>query len=231
MSAGVCAPREVRQNSRVRPLLTITLLLAMATLLAGGAAWGAADSKGSGLTYRWVDDKGVVHYGDRVPAEYATQEREMLNRQGVEVKRLEAQKTPGQLAADAKQEQELAHQKQHDQFLLTTYATIKDIEQLRDLRLDQIEGQIRAATLFVDSLDVRMRALVGRARVFKPYSSRAGAHRMPDDLAEDLVRTVNEARNQRVALENKRAEKEAVRQQFETDIDRYRELKTIQARR
>ena len=32
-----------------------------------------ADSKGKGpeKLYKWVDENGIVHYGDRVPAEYS----------------------------------------------------------------------------------------------------------------------------------------------------------------
>jgi hypothetical protein len=47
---------------------------------------------------------------------------------------------------------------------------------------------------------------------------------MPDELAEELVRTANEARNQRKALEAKRSEEADMRSQFEADIQRFREL-------
>ena len=47
---------------------------------------------------------------------------------------------------------------------------------------------------------------------------------MPDDLAEDLVRTASEARNQRKALDGKRKEQVDMRAQFEEDIERFREL-------
>ena len=56
------------------------------------------------VTYRWVDDQGVVHYGDQVPPQYAQKEHTVLNTQGVEVKRLDAQKTPEQQAADARKQ-------------------------------------------------------------------------------------------------------------------------------
>ena len=59
---------------------------------------------------------------------------------------------------------------------------------------------------------------------FKPYSSEPNARRMPDELAEELVRTSNEARNQRNALDAKRAEEADIRVQFEADIQRFREL-------
>ena len=59
---------------------------------------------------------------------------------------------------------------------------------------------------------------------YKPYSNDANARRLPDDLAEELVLTSNEARNQRAALDAKRRQQLDTRAQFETDIARYREL-------
>jgi hypothetical protein len=50
---------------------------------------------------------------------------------------------------------------------------------------------------------------------------------MPDDLAENLVRTVNELRLQSGALAAKSEEESTLRQQFQSDIERYRELHTI----
>jgi hypothetical protein len=47
---------------------------------------------------------------------------------------------------------------------------------------------------------------------------------MPDDLAEDLVHTLNEMRSQSNALRVKNEEVSAVRSQFDMDIDRYRAL-------
>ena len=32
--------------------------------------------------YRWVDENGVVHYGDSIPARYAELERQVVNEHG-----------------------------------------------------------------------------------------------------------------------------------------------------
>jgi len=200
-------------------------------LLHAGLACAAASNKSrkdEGVAYRWVDEHGVVHYGDRVPPEYAKKERAILNSQGVEVGRLEAQKTPEQLAEEERHRQEQLRRKQHDAFLLTTYTSVSDIEHLRDLRLEQIRGQQRAAELYIETLNSRLAALQTRAMNFRPYSPRAEARRMPDDLAADLVRTLNELRTQRNLLAAKQEEEVAVRAQFQADIDRYRELRTAQ---
>ena len=59
---------------------------------------------------------------------------------------------------------------------------------------------------------------------FKPYSSESNARRMPDDLAEELVRVSNEAQTQRKSLDVKRKEQAVMRADFEADIQRFREL-------
>jgi len=184
----------------------------------------ATGGKGA-VTYRWTDDQGVVHYGDSIPPQYAQKERAVLNARGVEMRTLDAQKTPEQIAAAARAQQEVLKQKQHDAFLMNTYTSVKDIEALRDLRLDQLHGQRVAAEQYVESLNSRLSALQTRAKNFKPYSPRPAAHRMPDDVAEDLVHTLNELRTQSNALTVKTEEETNVKTQFQADIERYRELR------
>jgi hypothetical protein len=219
-----CSVTATVHNGHV-PRIRINALTGL-TLTAFAVGTGVALSATAPPTevYKWTDDKGVVHYGDSVPPEYAQKERVLLNRQGVEVGRVEGGKSAAQQAEQQRAE-DLARQKQqHDQFLLSTYGSTKDIEQLRDQRLAQIDGQIKAASLYIDSLDTRLAALVERARGFKPYSETASARRMPDDLAEELVRAANENRAQHGVLDAKRKEMVDVRAQFDADVTRFREL-------
>lgn len=176
------------------------------------------------VTYRWVDDQGVVHYGDHVPPQYAQKEHTEINAQGVELKRLDAEKTPEEAAADSRKQEEILRQKQHDSFLLTTYTSVHDIEALRDERVLQLKAQRSASEAYVETLRARLSALQARALIFTPYSSKPGARRMPDDLTEDLVRTLNEMRSQSAAIVTQREEETTLRKQFQADIDRYREL-------
>jgi len=208
---------------------SIVLLVSLAL---GAAAYGApnqqsANSKKGGVAYRWVDEQGVVHYGDNIPPQYASQDRTILNSQGVEVGHLDAAKTPEQEAVAKRAREVLLKQRQHDAFLVSTYTSVKDIEALRDARLDQLKGQRAAAEQYVESLRARLASLKTRALSYRPYSDRKDAWRLPDDLAENLVRTVNELRVQSSALASKGAEETALRAQFQTDIERYRELHAI----
>jgi len=203
--------------------------LAVALLCTASGLVHAADP--GALAYKWVDENGVTHYGDRIPPQYAKKESSVLNKQGVEVARREAQKTAEQIAAEERAQEAIVRQKQHDSFLLTTYTSVKDIEALRDERLEQISGQRRAAEAYVEGLKGRLSALQSRAMNFKPYNDKPTARRMPDDLAEDLMRTLNEVRSQKTALVAKDAEENALRSQFQADIDRYRELRSVSSNR
>jgi len=198
------------------------------------ALWGALTCTGiayaSGPTdsevrvFKWTDDRGVVHYGDSVPAEYSQSDRSVLNGQGVELSHSPGRRSAAELSAEAQAAQETEQRAQRDRFLLATYASAAEIEQLRDERLDQIAGQIKASSSYIDSLGARLAALQERAKHFEPYSSAPDARRMPDELAEELVRTVNESRSQRAALEAKRREEADMRTRFESDLQRYHEL-------
>ncbi len=210
-------------RSKWIPLAAAGLALACAGLVQ------AASSDSNGPTvYRWVDDNGVVHYGDRVPPQYAQKQTAVLNDQGVVVGELSAEKTPAELAEAAREQQQLQQQKQRDTFLLTTYASVQDIEQLRDERIGQVKGQLVAAQQYIATLHERLLALQARAMLFKPYNPEPSARRLPDDLAEQLVRTLNEMRTQNQALATKDQEQAAIRAQFQADIDRYRQLRSAE---
>ena len=89
---------------------------------------------------------------------------------------------------------------------------------------EQIDAQIRATNGYIETIESRLKSLSERAQDFKPYSSKAGARRMPDDLAEQLVLGATEVRSQRGAIDKQKQDMLAVRAQFDADIARYREL-------
>jgi Domain of unknown function (DUF4124) len=208
-----------------RHLLVLLLAVATAGASAQLAAQSSSSSKHGGIAYRWVDEQGVVHYGDHIPPQYAAQDRSVLNADGIEVSHLDAQKSPEQAAAAEKARADVLKQRQHDSFLVSTYTSTKDIEALRDQRLEQLQGQRAASAQYVESLRARLGTLQVRSLSYLPYTDKA--RRMPDDVAENLVRTLNEVRQQTAALAATSEQEKELRQQFDSDIARYRELHTI----
>lgn len=195
------------------------ILIAVATSLAISVA-GAA-----GREYqRWVDDKGVVHYGDAPPPEAAKSQRAILNDQGVVIKEIPKQKTPEEAAAEQKELENAARRKAQDSFLLTTYTKVDDIERARDDQLALIESHIELARGSLTSSDQKLQSLRNRMGNFRPYSSSATARRLPDALAGEAVQALSERRSMQETLSRHEQRKEEVRAKFDADITRYREL-------
>src|SRR5450631_2273545 len=202
-------------------VLSVLVLLATTSFSAG-----AAPANGRKL-YKWVDEQGVTHYGDHIPPEYATQEQHVVNSQGVEIERLEAQKTPEQIAAEEQKKTEASEGQSRDRNLLNTYVSVQEIERLRDQRVALVSDQIKVTNQFLEVLNGRLKKLRTASMRFKPYSSESNAPPMPDQMAEDLVRLGNDIRTQEENLRQKRSEELTMRKQFESDIGRFKELKSI----
>lgn len=205
----------------------VTWILCVAALIAASPLpVGAADTSGH-KTYKWVDDQGVTHYGDRIPPEYAAQEQHVINSQGIETERIEAQKTPEQMAADEQKRIDAEQRAARDRNLLNTYASVAEIERLRDTRLDLVTDQIKVTGQFLEVLNGRLKKLRASSMRFKPYNSDPKAPPMTDQVAEDLVRVGMDIRTQEENLRQKRNEGTAMAKQFESDIARFRELRGI----
>jgi hypothetical protein len=214
---------------------TLFLATALSALLFSSAVQAQSKPRSGGSetkqTYKWVDENGVVQYGDHVPAQYSQREQHVLNSQGLEVQKRQAEMTPKEAAEYASKQREESRRKQHDMFLISTYPSVKEIENVRNVRLDQIQGQITAAEAYIANLTTRVDGLKQRALVFAPYNTKPSARRMPDDLAEEMVRAMSELRTQNSALTVKRTEHQHVVDQFDGDIKRFKELRTSAAAR
>jgi len=206
-------------------LKNVAWMLCAVTLLASpGFAAGATNGR---TLYKWVDEQGVIHYGDHIPPEYAGQEQHVMNSQGIEINRLEAQKSPEALAAEEQKRAEAEQSKNRDRNLLNTYASVQEIERLRDQRVTLLTDQIKVTSQFLEVLNGKLKKLRVSSMHFKPYNSDPGAPAMPDQIAEDLVRVGNDIRTQEQNLREKRSEETIMSKQFDSDIARFKELKGI----
>jgi len=207
--------------------------LVLGVLVLAGAALAAGGGSSSGTkTYRWVDKDGVVHYGDSVPPEYATTERQVLNDYGVPVGAEAGARTPAQIAAEkAAAEKAEAERKEallaarRDQVLLDTYLSVDEIEALRDRRLELIDTQIKVTENYLQGLREVLKKLQVEAAAYKPYSADANAPPIDERLAKELATTMDSIMLYEKNLETTRARKTDVIGQFANDIDRFRQLK------
>jgi hypothetical protein len=230
---------EPRHRSAPRtgfvPLAGTALLALCAAVPLLASAANPGENKNLQL-YKWVDEKGVTHYGDAVPPQYADQDKTVMNNQGIPVGAIPGRRTPEQLeaaararAAEERAQQEKIMARQRDQNLLATYLTVDEIESLRDRRLDILESQAKVTSQYLETLRQRLHGYETQAQKFLPYNGDARAVPMPERLADDLVRTVNEIRSQQRNLDQKKQEALRLTEQFSRDIARFKELKKIES--
>jgi hypothetical protein len=202
---------------------TITIWLAGLLLL--GLLAQAADANPP--VYRWVDENGVVHFGDSIPAEYADQEKIILNERGIQIGRIAGKATEEELAAMiAEQEAEAERERElrADRALLATYLSIGEIERHRDRRVELLDAQAKVSELYLENLRKRLVSLMDEASSFKPYTVDPDAPMIRPALAEDI----KETKDRIVVYEGRLAEHkrsaEALRADFAVAINRYAEL-------
>ena len=179
-------------------------------------------------TFRWVDDQGVVHFGDSVPPQYAEKDVNVLNKQGVHVDFVKGKLTDEELAERAQQrarEEEEARQQRANRILLATYQSIEEIEMHRDRRLELIEAQAKVASLYLQNLSIRLESLLDEAANFRPYSDDPEAPPLPLDLSEDLEETRDRLDRYRSIRDQNVERVREISDRFDVDIERFKELK------
>jgi hypothetical protein len=128
-------------------------------------------------------------------------------------------------AAAELERQQKAEVARRDRMLLETYLTVQDIEDLRDRRLELLESQIKVTELYLANLRKRLTNLEREANEYKPYSARADAPQIPENLQLDMTRTVASINLYEQNLARTRVDQETLRAAFDSDIARFRELK------
>ena len=180
--------------------------------------------------YRWVDQDGVVHYGDSIPAEYAEVDKEVLNEHGVTLNVMRGKKSEEELAEERRQaerEAELELQRRQDRALLATYLSVDEIIMHRDRRVELFQAQSRVTELYLRNLKKRLDSLEGEAARYHPYSEDEDAEMIDPALAADIATTRATIERHEDNLRRFREDEERIVARFDGDITRFKTLKGL----
>ena len=184
-------------------------------------------------TYKWKDENGQTHYGDRVPPQYLNQERKEMSTQGTVVNKIdraltdeerEEQKRQEALAKEEMKIQE--EQKRQDRVLLDTYTTERDLIIARDARIDAVNSQIQLSQSIIESAKQKL------DRTEKQIKSIEASNRqVPKDIFEKLEREKQELETHEKVASGHEQKLEAIKTQFDGYIARFNELKELKEER
>ena len=119
--------------------------------------------------YKWVDENGQMHFGDKIPQKYMTKEHDELNERGMKVRHKEAEKSAQEKAEAQRLEEERKQaaleaekQKKLDQVLLDAYDSENDLVAARDSRLDAVASQIKLSEAIIAESNKKIKSLEER---------------------------------------------------------------------
>ena len=183
--------------------------------------------------YKWIDEDGQMHFGDKIPPKYLVKEHDELNEQGVTTKHRDAVKTPEEKAEARRllKEQKKAaliakKKKQRDRVLLDTYTTERDLIVARDSRLDAVGSQIQLAETIISDSNNKIEVMDKRITQI-----RATNREVPLDLYDRLDNEKEQVVVQTRVMENHKIRREEISVQFNGYIERFRVLKAEQKAR
>jgi hypothetical protein len=180
----------------------------------------------AGKLYKWVDEKGNVHFSDKVPPEAAKLAREEKNQDGVTVKQVARAKTQEELAAEAAQRvkdeeaRKLAEaQAQADRALMLSYTTENDLLHARDQELGVIDANMATAKLTIASQEKNLSDLLAHAADFERNKKP-----VPQQVTDSIAQVRSQIEIQQKTLKEREDSKEAVRKDYDAKLLRWREL-------
>src|SRR6202171_5269431 len=180
--------------------------------------------------YKWTDDQGIVHYSDQLPADGINKGGVVIDKQGRQVKRIDAVLTPAQAKAkEAEDErQRLIAKVQEDKSrrdiaLAHSYTSEGEIDFARSRALLAVESQLKSAQTYIADLTKRQQDL-------KKDKLAYGTKPLPPTLDNELSGLDEELARQDKVLIQRRAEITAINAKYESDKLRWREIRSDQGK-
>lgn len=174
--------------------------------------------------YKWVDDKGITHYGETIPPEYANKDRVEMDK-GRVTKKIEIMSREDRQVQKEAENKKLMEDKvaldlkRRDVTLTNTYSNAEEIDLARKRNLQQVEARI---TSNQSQLKMASASLAG---LQQEADKRAQSKKtVSESLQEDLHQSQSQVARLQKNLGASLAEKAAVEAKFDADKARYKEL-------
>ena len=184
--------------------------------------------------FKCVDDKGVTHFGDTMPTQCAQKAITEMNTQGRVTRKIDAPLTPDQLRQREEEKglrQAMAgrieEQKLKDRALLSTYASEKEFDAIRNRDLAQLDGRKKSLLSRGETLDGMIAKLGEEMEFYKAGKSKSSKGReVPPRLAADHARALRDRELQNEELAKVEADRAEIAERYDTAKRRFAKLKS-----
>ena len=175
----------------------------------------------------WTNNEGVKECGTYVPAEFSQKRIETRGDSGRVVEVKERAKNEAELAeidrlAKLKEieDAKIAEQKKKDDILLKTFTSERDINMLRDSKVNVIEGIITVTNSNNKALKKKLEKIQKKAANIERRGKKP-----PANLLEDIKTIENRIVKNKKSNKAKREEQKSIKDKFAKDLQRFQTLK------
>ena len=193
-----------------------------------GFVCAAGTAAAAGGMYKWVDDQGVVHYTDRIPAESVSKGAAVLDKQGRSVKTIDPAPTAEQrkaIEAEAERQRDLAkanaEQARRDRALTQSFSSEAEIDVARARAVSTMEAQLTTIGAYIADMTRRKQELEKRKAAY-------GTKPVPGSIDTELNSVAEELARQNALLAQKKEALVAVDKKYDADKKRWQEIKIEQ---
>ncbi len=206
-------------NSKLlRRFASVVLLF----LVAGGV---------SAEMFKWVDEKGVTHYGDALPPEYSQKANSRIDKRGVVTKKTERALTETEIQARESEIQRLKQeeikakeQKRLDEIMLATYANEIEIDLFRDRSLEPFDGKIFSARERIKYLQQQGADQAKLAKTFQGTTKKGEKKTPSARMIKDIAVNKKEIDELEISIKHLEGDKSTMISKFSLDKQRFREI-------
>jgi Domain of unknown function (DUF4124) len=195
-------------------------------VLLAGLSIVLVDAAVAAKIFKWVDEKGITHYGEIIPPEYNDQAATEMSNRGVTLRKWGAaakpveQKVGDEQAAREKEEKQRAfEQHRRDVALVNTYTSAREIDDVRDRTMQLPTQAIRGFEPRLKKAQEKLGALQQQAATY----TKTGKP-VPDNLAQDIEEHRIDADSLKAEIDRSQTQLQAIKDRYEADKRRYLEL-------
>jgi hypothetical protein len=185
-----------------------------------------AQPKSGEYTYRCVGNDGKKYYGSTIPNACLGRPVELINKQGLMVKRIDPEgdekaRLAKEAEAEKKRELDAATKdaQRRNRALLATYTSEKDIEESRSRDLRNHDRGIQDVQKRVEDIKKRQAKFQKELELFNS----AGKGQPPTRLKEEMINAEIDLKAQETLLDAKKKEAVGINARYDEDKRRYKE--------
>lgn len=198
----------------MKPMVVLPCLIAAALALPAQAQQEKA------RMYKCIDTAGKVYYSDKMNPDCG--QGSELNRQGVVMPKKQVAKPgqPSKADAVATTPKDSKEQERRDHALMATYTTEEEIDAARDRSLAIPAQGMKTVESKLDKVNRQLTELKKQADALATQKKP-----LPPHLLEEVNASEKEISALEADLAQRKAQSESIRAKYETDKQRFRELK------